>query len=166
MNSGTRSKICKPMSQSLEIERKFLVRFLPPLDALPQFPLRQGYIATGDTEVRLRSDGARYLLTCKRGGGLTRIEQEIEISVEQFDALWPLTEGQRIEKTRYHLKYGAHLIELDVYQGALAPLVSAEVEFESEAASACFSAPDYFGEEVTEDKRYKNKNLAMEGLPA
>lgn len=153
------------MSETLEIERKYLVRETPPLDSLPHFHLRQGYIATGDTEVRLRADGNRYMLTCKRGGGLVRLEEEIEISEQQFNALWSLTEGQRIEKTRYHIQHGEHLIELDVYKGALEPLVSAEVEFKSEADSACFEAPHYLGQDVTEDKRYKNKNLATKGLP-
>ncbi|WP_244654007.1 hypothetical protein [Lentimonas sp. CC4] len=47
----------------------------------------------------------------------------------------------------------------------MSPLIVAEVEFKSEAASASFSLPDYFGDEVTEDKRYKNKTLALEGIP-
>jgi CYTH domain-containing protein len=153
------------MSTSLEIERKFLLEAKPDLEPLRQSHLRQGYIATGDTEVRLRSDGRSHQLTCKRGSGLTRLEQEVEISDEQFEALWPLTEAYRIDKTRYYYEHRGHLIELDVYHGRLEPLVVAEIEFDSEESSRLFEAPPYFGEEVTHDQRYKNKMLAQKGLP-
>ena len=40
-----------------------------------------------------------------------------------------------------------------------------EVEFGSTAKSAEFKAPDWLGEEVTEDIRYKNQSLAQKGAP-
>lgn len=153
------------MSACIEIERKFLIRQPPALDGVPCSHLRQGYIATGSTEVRLRDADGSYTLTCKRGNGLVRREEEIEIDAAQFKSLWTLTEGQRIDKTRYRIPQGELLIELDIYHDALAPLIVAEVEFHSEADSAAFPRPDYFGDEVTEDKRYKNKTLALEGIP-
>jgi CYTH domain-containing protein len=52
--------------------------------------------------------------------------------------------------------------EVDVFGGALAPLVLAEVEFESEDAADRFDAPAWMGREVTEDARYKNRNLATD----
>lgn len=155
------------MSATYEIERKFLVKNRPAeLAAAEAKSLRQGYITTGDTEVRLRHDGANATLTCKQGGGLKRREEEIALSPEQFQTLWPLTDTQRIEKTRYLLPHQNHLIELDVYHGQHAPLIVAEVEFESEQASRSFTPPSYFGPEVTNDSRYKNKNLATQGPPA
>jgi adenylate cyclase len=71
----------------------------------------------------------------------------------------------RVEKTRYEIPYGAHLIELDVYSGALEGLVVAEVEFGSEEESARFDPPDWFGSEVTDDVRYSNRSLAVHGRP-
>jgi CYTH domain-containing protein len=153
------------MSATVEIERKFLVKHPPSMDGVPHSQLRQGYIATGTTEVRLRDTDGCFTLTCKRGDGLVRREEEITIDAEQFNALWTLTEGQRIEKTRYRIPEGTLLIELDVYHGSLEPLIVAEVEFDSQEASLTFCPPSYFGTEVTEDKAYKNKNLALEGLP-
>lgn len=47
-----------------------------------------------------------------------------------------------------------------MYEGELAGLVVAEVEFLSEEESEKFIAPDWFGADVTDDKKYKNKNLA------
>jgi adenylate cyclase len=114
--------------------------------------------------VRRRDDEAT--LTVKSGGARSRVEEEIAIEPERFERLWPLTEGRRIEKTRYEIPAGDGLtIELDVYDGALAGLVVAEIEFDSEDAADAFSEPDWLGREVTEDSRYKNQRLACEGAP-
>lgn len=154
------------MSPSYEIERKFLVPQRPE-DLLQESAktLQQGYIATGSEEVRLRFDGKKATLTCKQGGGLKRLEAEIEISLEQFETLWPLTESSRIEKTRYPIPYESLTIEFDLYHGAHEPLMVAEVEFTSEQQSQEFTPPPYFGEEVTHDSRYKNQALALHGIP-
>ncbi|EDY85100.1 adenylate cyclase [Verrucomicrobiia bacterium DG1235] len=151
---------------SYEIERKFLVDSLP--EELPQQKskrLRQGYLASGEDEVRIRHDQESYTLTCKRGHGLKREEREIEITQKQFDALWPLTETCRVEKTRYLIPAGKLTIELDVYHGRHRPLIVAEVEFDSVEESQKFSPPLYFGVEVTKDQSYKNRQLAQNGLP-
>ena len=57
------------------------------------------------------------------------------------------------------------MIELDVYDGALTGLLTAEVEFASLEASVAFRPPPWLNREITEDKRYKNKNLAVKGMP-
>ena len=41
----------------------------------------------------------------------------------------------------------------------------AEVEFESEEESSSFEPPSWFSKEITHDERYKNKNLALNGMP-
>jgi len=40
------------------------------------------------------------------------------------------------------------------------------VEFDSAAAAAAFSPPAWLGRDVTDDSRYKNKRLAVDGLPS
>jgi adenylate cyclase len=155
---------------SIEIERKFLVPEPPAdLDRWPSTTIEQGYLAVdGDgTEVRVRRRAERAALTVKSGGGRSRVEEEIEIEPERFERLWPLTEGRRIEKTRYEIPAGDRLtIELDVYGGALAGLVVAEIEFASEEHADAFAAPGWLGAEVTDDPRYKNQRLARDGAPA
>lgn len=151
-----------------EIERKFLVKSLPDnLDQYPHQEISQGYIVVSedDTEVRLRKKGDKYFQTIKSGGGKIRTETEIEISEAQFNSLWPTTEGKRLEKVRYKIPHGEQTIELDVYRGSLEGLVSAEIEFDSSEASDQFVPPEWFGEDVTEDKQYKNQSLALRGLP-
>jgi adenylate cyclase len=154
----------------VEIERKFLVEPAPSdLDAHPSSRIEQGYIAITDdgVEVRIRRYGDRSFLTIKSGGGMVRVEEEIEIDERRFTALWPLTEGRRICKRRYLIpaERGA-TIELDVYEDALSGLVTAEVEFESEAAAAAFTPPPWLGRDVTDEPGYKNQRLAVHGLPS
>jgi len=93
------------------------------------------------------------------------VEVEIELTRDQFDQLWPLTENRRVKKTRYEINYRGALIEVDVYAGALSKLVTAEVEFETVDESIAFIPPVWFREEITEDDRFKNKNLAIRGMP-
>jgi len=154
----------------LEIERKFLIKELP--NNIADFPHKeiiQGYLAIVDngTEVRLRKKGDKCYETVKSGGTKIRTEIEVEITPQQFEKLWPLTEWKRIEKTRYELPLGDNLIiELDVYHGILQNLITAEVEFPTEAASSNFIAPSWFEDDVTNDVRFKNQYLAIYGIPS
>jgi CYTH domain-containing protein len=108
----------------------------------------------------------RTELTIKSGGGRVRVEEEFEIDERRSASLWPLSEGRRVSKTRYRLPGGGGLtIEVDVYTGDLSGLVTAEVEFSSEAASDEFEPPEWFGRELTEDHRYSNRSLAVDGRP-
>lgn len=148
-----------------EIERKYLVKSLPA--EMPGGTLiMQGYLAHDEhMEVRIRQYGNDHFLTVKEGSGLTRRETEIEISPGQFLALWPSTEGRRLEKVRSVINHGTFRIEVDRYLGELEPLLVAEVEFSSVAESERFEKPDYLGQEVTEEEAYKNLSLAIHGIP-
>jgi adenylate cyclase len=151
-----------------EIEKVFKVRQIPKnIEQYPSENIVQGYLAidASGAEVRLRKIGERYFETFKGSGRLQRRELEIELSHDQFNALWPGTEGRRVEKVRYQIEEGIQKIELNVFRGKLAGLVLAEVEFNSREKSAEFEPPGWFGAEVTEDSRYKNQNLARDGAP-
>lgn len=155
------------MSSENEVERKFLVLSRP--GGLGQADvIRQGYLTLPEDsiEMRLRQINDATYLTVKTGEGLIRGEREVSITQAQFDALWPLTDGRRVEKQRStgRLECGA-VFELDVFEAGLAPLCLVEVEFESAAQAEAFEAPDWFGRDVTLDKRYKNKALAISGCP-
>ena len=153
----------------MEIERKFLVTDLPAdLDRYDASDVRQGYLAVEDdgTEVRLRDRDGTTTLTVKKGRGHVRSEEEIVIGSDEFDRLWPLTDGRRVEKRRHLIPAGGDVtIELDVYAGDLEGLATAEVEFDSEAASREWKPPDWFGRELTGDARFSNQRLAVDGIP-
>jgi len=151
----------------VEIERKFVVARTP--DPLPDGErIEQGYlaIAPDGTEVRIRRRAGRSTLTVKSGPAHVRVEEELDIDDRRFEALWPLTEGRRVAKTRHLVPLGDDLTaELDVYAEALDGLLVAEVEFASEQASLAFAPPDWLGTEVTGDARYANQSLALHGAP-
>ena len=150
----------------MEVERKFLVSEPPALNEDDAAEIEQGYLAVGEEgEVRLRRRGEDRLLTVKRGSGLSRDEAEIEIGDEEFERLWPLTEGRRLRKRRHTIDHGEHCIELDVYEGELDGLLLAEVEFPSEEAARGFDPPEWFGDDVTGEEAYLNETLATRGAP-
>ena len=153
----------------MEIERKFLLRSLPPgLADAPAHLIVQGYLALTPegVEVRVRRKGDEHFLTVKHGGGLRRTEVELSLPAHEFDTLWPLTAGRRLRKLRRDLPGPDGLkIEIDLYEDALAGLRVAEVEFPDEEAAHRFRPPDFFGHEITGDPAYRNETLTRLGLP-
>ncbi len=166
MSSAERSE--KPeMTDTIEVERKFVVDVLPPgRTGANGVEIAQGYLAADDVnEVRLRRKGEACLLTVKTGVGLVRVEREVALTAEQLEVLWPATEGRRVEKTRSGVAVGGRTAEVDHYHGALAGLVTVEVEFDSVEEAEAFEPPGWFGLEVTGDPRYANRRLAADGRP-
>ncbi|MEQ8514853.1 MAG: CYTH domain-containing protein [Chromatocurvus sp.] len=150
-----------------EIERKFRVE----PDALPfslegrsASRIEQGYLAVEGAqarEVRIRNRDGHYTLTTKTGHGEVRGEGEVALSAEQFQTLWPFTEGRRIAKTRYEIDLAELTAELDIYASRHTGLAVVEVEFADEVAARRFDPPDWFGDEVTDNAVYKNQRLAL-----
>lgn len=149
----------------MEIERKYLVKTLPELSLYTYKKLTQAYISTKPV-IRLRQMGEDFFLTVKSAGHLMRNEFEMSISHEEYISLLNKVEGNAIEKTRYYIPLSNNLTaELDLYHGFLDGLLTVEVEFPSEEAANTFSPPDWFGEDITFDARYKNNQLALYGNP-
>ncbi len=152
----------------LEIERKFVLEQIPRqlLAGLAGERIRQGYLLRDrEVELRIRQREQDCFMTVKRGSGLARHEQECTIPAAQFAMLWPLTGGRQLEKTRYTVRQGEHLLEIDVFAGRLEPLVLLEVEFPTIEAAQAFDRPAFIKFEVTADRAYKNAALASRGLP-
>lgn len=150
-----------------EIERKFLIKRLP-RGVLRQrgLPIRQGYLLqAGCREARLRREGRPWVLAFKEGGDIERREVEITLTARQARTLWPLTEGRRLEKTRYAYPHQGCDYTIDVYEGHLAPLKICELEFASRQAAEAYVPAAFLGEEVSYALEYKNIQLATNGLP-
>ncbi len=152
-----------------EIEKKYLLSGLPSGISDGGVEIFQGYLSTGDPEVRVRSKGGQYFVTRKGGEGLIRSEDEKEVSKAVFDILWPATVNARVEKRRFKIVGADGLTwEIDEYYGDLWGLYTAEVELPSSDTDA--EMPEVIANvlicDVTEDKAYKNKALAVSGLPA
>ena len=154
----------------MEIERKFLIDKLPEgLSTFESAEIEQCYVDLGEgdePEKRIRKltrgDETIYFYTEKSAGDLCREEEEYEIPSYSYENLRDLTVSEVIRKTRYYIPLGNSLTaELDIYGGSLEGLMTAEVEFSSLESAESFSPPEWFGEEITHDKKYKNKNLAL-----
>ena len=147
---------------ALEIERKFLVKDDSyKAMAYSASRIAQGYIcsARGRT-VRVRIRDEKGYLTIKGPAdseGLGRYEWEKEIPVQEAQELMRLCEPGMIDKTRYLVKSGKHVFEVDEFYGENEGLTVAEVELES--ADESYEKPDFIGEEVTGDVRYYNSFL-------
>lgn len=145
----------------MEIERKFLVKSLPEnLDQYPQKEIEQGYLCTNPV-IRIRRSNDQYILTYKGKGLMIREEHEHPLNKDAFEHLKSKIDGILIHKTRYLIPYNDKFtIELDIFHDKLAPLILAEVEFDSEEEANAFLPPDWFGEDVTHSSRYHNSYLS------
>jgi len=148
----------------IEIERKFLVTSTAFIEeSFAQHNIAQGYLNSNpDRTVRIRIKGNKGFLTIKGIGnesGASRMEWEKEILLEEAKLLLSLCEEGVIEKTRYEVKSGSHIIEVDVFHRENEGLTLAEIELKTENES--YIKPDWLGKEVTGDKRYYNSYLSL-----
>ena len=146
---------------SQEIERKFLVAGEYKTKAYAHSRIAQGYICSlrGRT-VRVRIRDNQGFLTIKgpsNESGTSRYEWEREIPLAEARELMRLCEPGIIEKTRYLVRSGSHVFEVDEFYGENEGLTLAEVELSAE--DEAFEKPDFLGEEVTGDARYYNSHL-------
>ena len=145
----------------MEIERKFLVKQIP--EGCTSFPCRQieqAYLNT-DPVVRIRKSNDKYTLTYKGAGLMCREEYNLPLNAEAFAHLKEKIDGILIQKRRYLIPLTDKLtIELDVFEGELAPLRLAEVEFETKEEAEHFVPPAWFGEDVTFSSKYHNSTLS------
>ena len=116
----------------MEIEKKYLLKKLPELKAYQFHKIEQAYLCT-DPVVRVRREDENYYMTYKGKGLMIREEYNLPLTKEAYNHLKSKADGKIIHKTRYLIPTENQLtIELDVFHGDHAPLILAEVEFQSE----------------------------------
>jgi adenylate cyclase len=147
----------------VEIERKFLVNSNAfKTEAFTQNRISQGYLSSApERTVRVRIKGNNGFLTIKGASnesGLSRFEWEKEIPIDEATALLKLCEEGVIDKTRFEVKMGKHIIEIDQFHGDNEGLIMAEIELKNETET--FEKPNWLGIEVTNDARYYNSYLS------
>jgi len=152
---------------NVEIERKFLLRELPPrVHGAESIEIDQGYLPGGTVRERLRkavsSRGSRLTRTVKLGTGVVRAEFEEELPETEFARLWPLTAGARLRKRRYLVPDGTLVWQIDEFLDRV--LVLAEIELptvDTEVALPEWLAPSIV-REVTDEAAFGNLRLACE----
>jgi len=149
----------------IEIEKTFLVKQLP--NNLSQYKsqkIRQGYISSTPSPLRIRQKGDKFELTKKvplKAGNFSSFnETNIYLTEDEFNKLWKLVE-KSLEKTRYLIPIKNNLIaELDVFEEKLEGLAFVEVEFKSQKEMDSFIPLNWFGKDVTQEKFAANVFLA------
>ncbi|MDR6299676.1 CYTH domain-containing protein [Mesonia maritima] len=145
-----------------EIERKFLVTSEKyKKEAFQQINIQQAYLNSHpERTTRIRIKNNEALITVKgksSANGLTRFEWEKQIEVNDAKELLKLCEPGKIEKTRFLVKSGKHVFEVDEFYAENEGLTIAEVELKNENENVIL--PDWIGEEVTREKKYYNSSL-------
>lgn len=158
----------------MEIERKFLVHHLPTgLEQYPHLEIEQAYLCTSPT-LRIRRMGDCYILTIKQhlvadSTAIHNREEEFPISAECYRHLLAKCDNGRISKTRYRIDLRSYMrdglyvglvAELDIFHGQNEGLLLVEVEFPDTQTANSFIPPDWFGEDVSQDPRYRNSYLS------
>ena len=155
----------------MEIEHKYLIEKMPEnLEKYKKKEIEQGYLNRSPV-LRIRKSNDDYIFTYKtkksqekENGPVVNEEIEAPLTEEAYLHLREKVDGNVITKTRYIIPYTKggkkYKIELDVFHGKLEGLVFAEVEFDSLKDASNFVKPDWFGKEVSSDKRYRNGFLS------
>ncbi len=145
-----------------EVERKFLVSGNEwQVEVAHSAAIRQAYLSfTPAMAIRIRivDDAAAFLTIKSAAPGIARSEFEYPIPLADAHGLLALRAGEVIEKRRHLVRAGWAQWEIDVFEGAHAGLVIAEIELPD--ADVAFERPSWLGKEVTGDPRYYNANLA------
>ncbi len=143
-----------------EIEHKYLVTDSSYLQMQSsQVEIVQGYLSREpDRTVRIRTAGNEAFITVKgRNNGLSRLEFEFAIPLEDARQMLEICEPPIIEKMRHFVPFGKFVWEVDEYLGALSGLTTAEIEVPS--VDTNYPLPPFVGKEVSDDARYFNSNL-------
>ncbi len=150
----------------MEIERKYLVKFMPDLSGAQVKKIEQGYLCRKPV-VRIRKSNVDYILTYKSRAGLSQDiaikneEVELPLTAEAYIHLKEKIDGELVMKTRYVLPLdGGKRAELDVFEGGLYGLVFVEVEFETEAEAEAFEPPEWLGRDVSREEAFSNAYLS------
>lgn len=145
-----------------EIERKFLVNdgIRNVLIGRRGSEIEQGYLPSGPgltLRVRIRG-GVGYLTLKGKKQGISCDEFEYEIPLDHARMLLDGYATSALKKTRFEIGHDGRRWEVDVFHGALAGLILAELELDSEDEE--FARPPWVAEEVSERPEYSNAHLA------
>ena len=146
-----------------EIERKFLVKYIP--KNLLGCKIKQGYlqaekhrtVRVRTTETKKNRKGYITIKGASNDSGLSRYEFETKIPINEAIYMLKLCNTPLIEKTRYIYKAKIITWEIDAFHGMNSGLVVAEVEISSEKQK--IKLPDFIYKEVTGIKKYYNNQL-------
>ena len=162
------------LNAGLEIEKKWVIdldKLDFSLEDADAFHIVQTYI-NYYPEIRVRQITHKkrtwHMMAIKRyvnEDALTREESDFYITKEEYDSTVGKGLDNTIYKTRYQYEQDGLTYCVDVFEKDLEGLVYLEIEFDSEEEANAFGNPVYALKDVTNDRRFKNQELAQFGMP-
>jgi CYTH domain-containing protein len=148
---------------AIEIERKFLVdnekwnKVIKPDGKL----IHQGYLQRDNNKtIRVRYTNIKGYITIKGSQvGISRPEFEYEVPLGDAIELYNNFSEVKLKKTRYVIEHAGFNWEVDEFMDQNMGLITAEVELINESIQIA-DFPKWILEDVTNDDKYKNSNLA------
>ncbi len=114
--------------------------------------------------IRTRLETNRPAIFCvklaERTDGTPEYEWRMPNWLARLCSKW---QSRTLQKIRHRVAWDELVIEVDEFLGDLSGLVVAEVEVPSVGFN--YTKPNWFGKDVTRDKRYKNVLLLRDGIP-
>lgn len=149
----------------VEVERKFLLRQMPPaVRVAPALDIQLGWlpgVRISEKVRRVTESGHEQLFrTINAGVGSGRLEVEEEVTAPVFDHLWPLTEGRRVLKRRHKITHRGVTWEIDDFADRDLVLAEVEVPFEDSPVEPPEWLKPYMVREVTGEDEFSNLQLA------
>jgi CYTH domain-containing protein len=148
---------------AIEIEHKYLIdsKLFLQQDYKSKHLIKQAYLNNEpEKTIRVRSKDNLGFITIKgKANGASRLEFEYEIPLNDAQDLIVNFGQNTVEKYRYTIHFEGMLWEVDEFLGSNLGLWVAEIELKN--ASQKYQMPLWILENVTEDHRYANSNLAL-----
>jgi CYTH domain-containing protein len=149
----------------MEIERKWRMLSEPELPARTHTRMSQSYLSvTPELRIRKYEDmtGAKpttYDLTIKSEGTLAREEIIKSLTAEEYKILLAMIDGREpVVKDHKTFDYEGHVLEYSIVDPERDTGFSyAEIEFPTVEEANSFIAPEWFGEETTEQSTFRMK---------
>lgn len=138
-----------------KLTRTFLVKELPAIEGCTIETWITGYISFLPL-VYIEKQGEDYLFLAEVSGNKNRVRLTEQIFYQNISQL---ASNAIVKKRVFMPSHSTEAIYLNIYQEQLLGLVTVEVEFVCKEKLETFVAPDWFGEEITDDMHYRAQSL-------
>lgn len=154
----------------LELERRYLLRHLPPdwVEDRPHWHIVDRYIINTRLRLRRMAPASGQPTIYKFGQKYRDVSQHetqrtmtnLYLDEAEYLALAQL-EAREVVKRRYRYEHKSGVYSIDLFEGKLTGLILAEIEAQTEAELAGLTPPSFALKDVTDDPFFSGGRLAM-----
>jgi len=154
----------------LELERRYLLRHLPPdwIEDHPYWYIVDRYIINTRLRLRLMISDSGQQTIYKFGQKYQDVSQletqrtmtNMYLDEAEYHTLAQL-EAREVVKRRYRYEHKGSVYSIDLFEGKLTGLILAEIEAQTDAELAKLTPPSFALKDVTHDPFFTGGHLAM-----